>query len=43
MSNEINKNHMMVCTPVHSDVSIHYESFLVQKECITNKQKLHFN
>ena len=44
MSNEINKNHMMVCTPVHSDVSIHYMKACLdlQKECILNKTKITF-
>tara|TARA_R100000455_G_C6271265_1_gene127415 strand:- start:917 stop:1675 length:759 start_codon:yes stop_codon:yes gene_type:complete len=44
MSNEINKNHLMVCTPVHSDVSIHYMKACLdlQKECILNKTKITF-
>ena len=44
MSKEINKNHLMVCTPVHSDVSIHYMKACLdlQKECILNKTKITF-
>ena len=44
MSNEINKNHLMVCTPVHSDVSIHYMKACLdlQKEAILNKTKITF-
>ena len=44
MSNEINKNHLMVCTPVHSDVSIHFMKACLdlQKECILNKTKITF-
>lgn len=44
MSNEINKNHLMVCTPVHSEVSIHYMKACLdlQKECILNKTKITF-
>ena len=44
MSEEINKNHLMVCTPVHSDVSIHFMRACLdlQKECILNKTKVTF-
>ena len=44
MSNETNKNHIMICTPVHSDVSIHYMKACLdlQKECILNKIKITF-
>ena len=44
MSNEINKDHLMVCTPVHSEVSIHYMKACLdlQKECILNKTKITF-
>ena len=44
MSKEINKNHLMVCTPVHSDVSIHYMKACLdlQKESILNKTKITF-
>jgi len=44
MSKEINKNHIMVCTPVHSDVSIHFMRACLdlQKECILNKTKITF-
>ena len=44
MSEEINKKHLMVCTPVHSEVSIHYMKACLdlQKECILNKTKITF-
>ena len=44
MSNETNKNHIMICTPVHSDVSIHYMKACLdlQQECILNKIKITF-
>tara|TARA_Y100000004_G_scaffold190299_1_gene247228 strand:- start:6 stop:764 length:759 start_codon:yes stop_codon:yes gene_type:complete len=44
MQKEIDKNHFMVCTPVHSDVSIHYMRACLdlQKECILNKTKVTF-
>jgi len=44
VSKEINKNHLMVCTPVHSDVSIHFMRACLdlQKECILNKTKVTF-
>jgi len=44
VSKEINKNHLMVCTPVHSEVSIHYMKACLdlQKECILNKTKITF-
>ena len=44
MSKEINKNHLMVCTPVHSEVSIHYMKACLdlQKESILNKTKITF-
>jgi len=44
VSEETNKNHIMICTPVHSDVSIHYMKACLdlQKECILNKIKITF-
>ena len=44
MSSETNKNHLMICTPVHSYVSIHYMKACLdlQKECILNKIKITF-
>ena len=44
MSKEVNKDHLMVCTPVHSDVSIHFMKACLdlQKECILNKTKITF-
>ena len=44
MSNETNKNHIMICTPVHSDASIHYMKACLdlQKEWILNKIKITF-
>ena len=44
MSNETNKKHLMICTPVHSEVSIHYMKACLdlQKECILNKTKITF-
>ena len=42
MSNEIKGKHLMVCTPVHSDVSIHFMKACLdlQKEAILNKTKI---
>tara|TARA_R100000329_G_C7568213_1_gene201035 strand:- start:94 stop:852 length:759 start_codon:yes stop_codon:yes gene_type:complete len=44
MSKETNKNHIMICTPVHSDVSIHFMRACLdlQKECILNKIQITF-
>ena len=44
MSNETNKNHIMICTPVHSDVSIHFMRACLdlQKECVLNKIQITF-
>ena len=43
MSN-VTKNSLMVCTPVHSDVSIHFMRACLdlQKECVLNKTKITF-
>tara|TARA_R100000005_G_C4926301_1_gene157271 strand:- start:65 stop:823 length:759 start_codon:yes stop_codon:yes gene_type:complete len=44
MSKETNKNHIMICTPVHSEVSIHFMRACLdlQKECILNKIQITF-
>ena len=44
MLNEMKNKHLMVCTPVHSEVSIHYMKACLdlQKECILNKIKVTF-
>lgn len=45
MSNEMKNNHLMICTPVHSEVSIHFAKACLdlQKECILNKIKISFH
>lgn len=44
MSNGNKNNHFMVCTPVHSEVSIHFMKACLdlQKECLLNKVKVTF-
>ena len=39
MSTETNKKSLMVCTPIHSEVSMHYMKACLdlQKECLLNK------
>jgi len=45
VSNEIKGKHLMVCTPVHSDVSIHFMKACLdlQKEALLNKTKVTFH
>ena len=44
MSTETNKKSLMVCTPIHSEVSMHYMKACLdlQKECLLNKIKVTF-
>tara|TARA_R100000278_G_scaffold39940_2_gene35067 strand:+ start:6342 stop:7100 length:759 start_codon:yes stop_codon:yes gene_type:complete len=45
VSNETKTDSLMVCTPVHSDVSMHYMKACLdlQKECLLNKINISFN
>ena len=45
MSKETKNKHLMVCTPVHSEVSIHFMKACLdlQKECILNKIQVSFH